>query len=251
MKLVVHDDPAAAARAAATAAATRLRLVLGSKDQARLVAATGASQLHFLASLVDEPDVDWARVELFHLDEYVGLGEDHPASFARYMRERLVEPTRIGVAHLIDGTADPDTEVTTVGATLAAAPVDLLFLGVGENGHLAFNDPPADVTTNDPYLIVDLDERCRAQQVGEGWFATVEDVPQRAISMSMRQILRATEIIGVVTDERKADAVAACFTGEISPAHPASYLRTHDATTIFLDRDAVSRLDPAVLAEYR
>jgi glucosamine-6-phosphate deaminase len=251
MRLVVHDDPAAASIAAAGAAATRLREVLGSNERARLVAATGSSQLRFLAALLAEPELDWARVELFHLDEYVGLGEDHPASFARYMRERLVEPTGIGVAHLIDGTADPATEVAAVGAALATAPTDLLFLGVGENGHLAFNDPPADVITDDPYLIVDLDERCRSQQVGEGWFAAVDDVPSRAISMSMRQILRAEEIIGVVTDERKADAVAACFAGEISPMLPASYLRTHGAATIFLDRDAVSRLDPAVLDHYR
>jgi glucosamine-6-phosphate deaminase len=163
----------------------------------------------------------------------------------------LVEPTGIGVAHLIDGTADPATEVATMGAELASAPTNLLFLGVGENGHLAFNDPPADVVTDDPYLVVDLDARCRAQQVGEGWFASVDDVPGRAISMSMRQILRAEEIIGVVTDERKAAAVAACFDGEISPMHPASYLRTHDSATIFLDRDAVSRLDPSVLDQYR
>jgi glucosamine-6-phosphate deaminase len=250
MKLVVHDDATAASRHAAATAAARLRAVLDADGHARLVGATGASQLEFLAFLTAEPDVDWSRVELFHLDEYVGLGEEHAASFARYMRQRLVEPTGIGLAHLIDGTADPDTEVATVSAALSTAPVDLLFLGIGENGHLAFNDPPADVTSNDPYLIVELDDRCRAQQVGEGWFASVDDVPRRAISMSMREILRAREIVGVVTDERKADAVVACFAGEISPSAPGSYLRIHDDATIFLDRAAVSRLDPEVLAHY-
>jgi len=151
---------------------------------------------------------------------------------------------------LLDGEDNPREVIRQVGATLNAAPVDIAFAGIGENGHLAFNDPPADFDTQEPYLVVDLDEACRRQQVGEGWFANIADVPRQAISMSVRQILQAREIIAVVPDARKAHAVKLCVQGEITPMAPASILRTHPATTLYLDRESSSLLSPAKLAEF-
>ena len=232
------------AAAAALDAASVIREAVAARGQARLIAATGASQLAFLDRLVREPDIDWPRVELFHLDEYVGLSADHPASFRRYLMERLIRPSGMQTYHFLDGEGDPEEVCRTVGAALASAPVDVAFAGIGENGHLAFNDPPADFETDAPYIVVELDEPCRRQQVGEGWFASVDDVPKTAISMTVRQILRSHAIISVVPDRRKADAVRACMEGPITPMAPASILRTHANTTIYLDRDSASLLDP-------
>src|SRR6267143_4497854 len=164
---------------------------------------------------------------MFHLDEYVGLPITHPASFRNYLMERLIDKTGITQYHLLDGTGDAREVARRVGEALSAAPVDAAFAGIGENGHLAFNDPPADFETEEPYLVVELDEACRRQQVGEGWFANISEVPRRAISMSVRQVLKAKEIIGVVPDARKAAAIKLCFDGEITPIVPASILRTH------------------------
>jgi glucosamine-6-phosphate deaminase len=185
--------------------------------------------------------IDWARVELFHLDEYVGLSIDHPASFRRYLLERLIEKTGITRHHLLDGERAARSAAME-GRALASAPIDVAFVGIGENGHLAFNDPPADFETEEPYLVVTLDDRCRQQQVGEGWFARVDDVPRQAISMSVRQILKSREIIAVVPDARKADAVGRSVQGEVSPMTPASILRTHANTTMYLDRDSAALL---------
>ena len=165
------------AAAAALDAASVIREAVAARGQARLIAATGASQLAFLDRLVREPDIDWPRVELFHLDEYVGLSADHPASFRRYLMERLIRPSGMQTYHFLDGEGDPEEVCRTVGAALASAPIDVAFAGIGENGHLAFNDPPADFETDAPYIVVELDEPCRRQQVGEGWFASVDDVP--------------------------------------------------------------------------
>lgn len=179
---------------------------------------------------------------MFHLDEYVGIGPDHPASFRKYLRERLIEPAGIVTAHLLDGG-----NYRAIGDRLASAPVDVAFVGIGENGHLAFNDPPADFETEESYLIVQLDEACRRQQVGEGWFGGIDDVPREAISMSIRQILKAREILCVVPDARKAQAVKNCVEGDVSPMAPASILRTHANTTAYLDRDSAALLDPALI----
>jgi glucosamine-6-phosphate deaminase len=234
--------------AAAAAHAERLLVqALDARGHARVIAATGNSQLAFLRNLVASSRVDWSRVEVFHLDEYVGLAADHRASFRRVLREHLLDPTGIPTFHALDGGGDVDAVRRTVGAALARAPIDVAFVGIGENSHLAFNDPPADFQTTEPYLVVTLDEACRRQQVGEGWFASLDDVPRQAISMSVRQILAATEILAMVPDARKAAAVAAVLTGPITPDVPASILRTHERTTLYLDAASASMVDPKLL----
>ena len=214
------------------------------------MAATGASQFEFLDELTSAPDIDWSRVELFHLDEYVGLPVTHPASFRKYLFERLIHKTGITQHHLLNGELDPQAVAKQVGSELQSRPVVLAFAGIGENAHLAFNDPPADFKTMEPYLIVELDQACRQQQVNEGWFASLADVPKSAISMSIRQILSAGEIIAVVPDARKAQAVKACLEGEISPLAPASILREHPNTTIYLDQQSSSLLGRQTLARF-
>jgi glucosamine-6-phosphate deaminase len=245
VQIKTYVDRAALSRAAARLAAEGLRRAIHDQGQARIVAATGASQFEFLDALTAASDVDWSRVEMFHLDEYVGLPLRHPASFRKYLLERLIGKVGITRYHLLDGESDAAGVAARVGRELAGAPIDLAFVGIGENAHLAFNDPPADFDTDTPYLIVTLDEACRQQQVGEGWFATVADVPSQAISMSVRQILKAREIICIVPDARKAPAVKACVEGDISPTAPASILRTHDNTTLYLDRESASLLREA------
>jgi len=233
--------------AAAEHAASSLRRVLNRSGNARIVAATGASQLEFLRALTALTSVDWTRVELFHLDEYVGIPESHPASFRRYLRENLIDKTGIRNYHFLDGTRPVQDVIREVGRELSSAPIDVMFAGIGENGHLAFNDPPADFDTIDPYILVKLDEACRQQQVGEGWFARLEDVPTTAISMSIRQMMKANELLVIVPDERKAGAVKASLEGDITPLVPASIIRTHPNVTLFLDEPAASRLQRETL----
>lgn len=243
MILKVFEDKAALGRAAALEGALRLRQAIDAKGQARIIAATGASQFEFLEALTADRSVDWKKVEMFHLDEYVGLSADHPASFRRYLQERLIGKTGIERAHLLDGEAVPESVCREVGQELARSPVDVAFVGIGENAHLAFNDPPADFETEQPYIVVRLDEACRRQQVGEGWFKGLADVPERAISMSIRQILKSRAILCIVPDARKAQAVKACLEGEIGPMAPASILRTHPDTTLFLDTHSAKLLE--------
>ena len=186
---VLPDKPALGAAAAADAAAA-LREAIAARGEAHVIAATGASQFEFLEALTRTPDIDWKKTTFFHLDEYVGLPDTHPASFRRYLRERLADRVHPGTFHFVNGDApDPAAECRRLGALIAARPIDVAFVGIGENGHLAFNDPPADFETQEPYLVVELDEACRRQQLGEGWFPTLDDVPRRAISMSVAQIL--------------------------------------------------------------
>jgi len=246
----VFEDKLTLSQAAAEQASTALRRAILDRERARVIVATGTSQLDFLDALTSAENLDWQRVEMFHLDEYVGLPITHPASFRKYLLERLISKTGITQHHLLDGDCDPGEVVRRVGEALRSAPVDVAFAGIGENGHLAFNDPPADFQTEDPYLVVNLDEDCRRQQVGEGWFANLSEVPRQAISMSVRQILKAKEIITVVPDARKAQAVKLCLEGEISKMAPASILRTHQAVTLYLDRESASLLNPATLAAF-
>src|SRR5262245_9203037 len=249
MLIKTYADRSTMSRAAARHASRTLRDAIAGRGRVRLVAATGASQFEFLAALTDAPGIEWSRVEMFHLDEYVGLPIDHPASFRKYLLDRLISRTGIRHYHLLDGEQDPENVADRIGRELAAAPVDVAFVGIGENGHLAFNDPPADFAAEQPYIVVTLDEACRRQQVGEGWFRSIDEVPARAISMSIHQILEAREIICVVPDARKAGAVKACVAGEVSPLAPASILRTHASTTLYLDRDSAAQLAPAIRGE--
>ena len=242
MKIHIARDRATASAAAAEHAAASLRATIARRGNARIVAATGASQLEFLRALVAAPGIDWERVEMFHLDEYAGLSEKHHASFRRYLRENLVDKTGIRRYHFLDGEGDLDAVRRRVGNELEREEVDVLFAGIGENGHLAFNDPPADFETTDPYIVVKLDDACRRQQVGEGWFASFDAVPDTAISMSIQQMLRAREMIVVVPDERKAKAVRDTLEGPVTPAVPASILRTHPNVTLYLDEPAASLL---------
>jgi glucosamine-6-phosphate deaminase len=221
-----------------------MKRAIAARGDARILVATGASQFEFLESLTARDDLDWRRVEMFHLDEYLGIPPDHPASFRRYLLERFVRPSGIERYHFLEGDKDPDEALRRVGAALRSAPIDCAFVGIGENGHLAFNDPPADFDTTEPYLIVELDEACRRQQVGEGWFRSIEEVPARAISISIRQILDSREIICVVPDTRKAEAVKRCLEGPVSADAPASILQTHPATTVYLDAGSAALLDP-------
>jgi glucosamine-6-phosphate deaminase len=250
VKIRIDKDRRSMSEAAASHAAASLRSAVERTGKARVVAATGASQLDFLSALTAIADVPWPHVELFHLDEYIGMPASHPASFRRYLREQLIDKTGIRNCHLLDGEGDPEEVRRSVGQLLSREPVDVMFAGIGENTHLAFNDPPADFDSTDPYIIVKLDEACRRQQVGEGWFARVEDVPDTAISISIRQIMKAREILVIVPDARKADAVKATLESEVSPAVPASILRTHPNVTVFLDEPAASRLAPATRARY-
>jgi glucosamine-6-phosphate deaminase len=236
--------------AAAEQAAAAIRRAIGDRGRARIVVATGTSQIGFLEGLTKADGIDWKRVEMFHLDEYVGLPIIHPASFRKYLMERLIDKTGITQYHLLDGTGDAREVARRVGEALSTAPVDVAFAGIGENGHLAFNDPPANFETEEPYLVVELDEACRRQQVGEGWFGEISEVPRQAISMSVRQILKAKEIISIVPDARKAPAVRMCFEGEISAMVPASIVRTHPATTVYLGKDSAHLLSPATLASF-
>ena len=243
MRLRIFDDKFALARAAAEQAVGAIRQASAGRSCARIVAATGVSQFDFLDVLTQAVGVDGSNVELFHLDEYIGLPVTHPASFRNFLLQRLIQKVNIVNYHFLNGDEpDPEQVARRVGNHLNGAPVDILFAGIGENAHLAFNDPPADFATQQPYIIVNLDEACRRQQVGEGWFENLAQVPRQAISMSVRQILRAREIIVVAPEARKAQAVKASVEDEITPMVPASILRTHANATVYLDQASANLL---------
>ncbi len=229
---------------AALAGAEGIRKALHKKGRANIILATGKSQEAMLSHLVEE-NLDWGRVTVFHLDEYIGIRATHPASFRKYLQERFVSKAKPRVFHAIQGEKQPIAEVKRLNAILSKTDVDVAFVGIGENGHLAFNDPPANVETELPYIVVRLDEACRRQQVGEGWFKSIREVPPSAITMSIQQILKAEQIICTVPDARKAKAVRAAVEGEIRPAVPASYLQNHPRAYIYVDPDSASLLGPA------
>jgi glucosamine-6-phosphate deaminase len=242
MNVVICQDAKELGRRAAEEAAGRIRQAIQGRGRARILVATGASQFEVLAALTAAPGVDWPKVVGFHLDEYLGLPVSHPASFRRYLRERLIDRVPIGTFHCVDGEAEPEAECRRLGELLAVEAIDVALVGIGENGHLAFNDPPADFQTQRPYLVVELDEVCRRQQLGEGWFPALADVPRRAISMSILQIMKSRAIVCSVPDRRKADAVRGVVEGPLTPSVPASILQQHPEATLYLDPPAASLL---------
>jgi len=244
MQINVHPDRRTLGRRVSADAADGIRAAARERDRVVIVVATGSSQFEVLSELAARPDVPWDRVTIFHLDEYVGLSPAHPASFRRYLRERFVQrlPTPPAAFHELDGEAEPAAECRRLAGLVPDGPFDVALVGIGENGHLAFNDPPADFETSAPYLVVGLDEACRRQQVGEGWFATLADVPTRAISMSVHRILASRTIFCSVPDRRKAEAVRASVAGPVTPAIPASILQQHPDCRLHLDREAASLL---------
>ena len=248
MLLRVFDDKASLGKAAASQAAAAIRSAIADHGRARVVAASAASQFEFLEALTATPGISWEQVELFHLDEYIGLPMTHPASFCKFLQERLISKTGIIKYHLLDGSKDPADVIRGAGKAITASPIDVAFLGIGENGHIAFNDPPADFETEEPYIIVALDQACREQQVAEGWFENLDTVPKQAVSMSVRQVLKAKEILAVVPGPRKAPAIKACFDGPISPMAPSSILRNHPNATVYLDRQSSALLSPTTLS---
>ena len=230
--------------AAAADGAGKMRKAQAERGEVNIIVATGASQFEMLEALTKEEGIDWTKVTVFHLDEYVGLSIEHPASFRKYLKERFEDqlPSPVKEFHYINAEIDPEAECERVGALMTGAPIDVAFVGIGENGHLAFNDPPADFETDKPYLVVNLDDACRRQQFGEGWFPSFEAVPQKAISMSIRQILKSGSIICTVPDERKAEAVRNSVEGNVSPEVPASILQQHDDCVLYIDGPAGSLL---------
>jgi len=226
---------------AAQKGASFVQKAISENGYANIIVATGASQFEMLAELVKQ-DIDWKVVTAFHLDEYIGLTEDHPASFRKYLKERFASLVPLKEFNYVNGETDPDGECVRLGKKIQDFPIDAAFIGIGENGHIAFNDPPADFETNEPYIVVELDEACRRQQMGEGWFPTLEDVPKKAISMAVKQIMKSKAIICTVPDERKADAVFHTVNDPVSPACPATILRNHPEAYLFLDGAAASRI---------
>ena len=245
MNIVIKETKDAMGRAAAESAAAAIRGAIAARGEARIIVATGASQFEFLGHLV-AIGADWSRVTAFHLDEYIGLPLAHPASFRKYLKERFVDRVPgLRAFHYVNGEApDPAAECRRLGALVAERPVDVACIGIGENGHLAFNDPPADFDTDDAYLVVNLDEACRRQQVGEGWFPSLDAVPRQAISMGIRRILASRSIVCTVPDARKAVAVRAAVEGPVTNLLPASILQTHPQCGMFLDGAAASLLRP-------
>lgn len=239
----ILPDKTSLGSAAAECGAAAIRAALARFGEATIIVATGASQFEMLQALVTAEDIDWSKVTAFHLDEYVGLGTDHPASFRRYLEERFVAPLGGAVRFMpVDGLAEPQGEAQRLNRLIAGRRIDVCFAGIGENCHLAFNDPPADFETEEPYIVVTLDEACRRQQFGEGWFPSFETVPERAISMSVRQILKSALIVLSVSDTRKAQATRDALEGPITPLHPASILQQHGQAMAFLDPAAAALL---------
>jgi glucosamine-6-phosphate deaminase len=238
----IFDQPAQVAAAASVHAAELIRGALIERGTARVVAATGNSQLQFLALLIAQPAIDWKSVVLFHLDEYIGLPPEHPASMQRYIREHVVKPSGICRTFLLDGTREETWH--RAAEAVAEAPIDVAFSGIGENGHLAFNEPPANFITEQPFIVVDLADETRRQQVRERWFDSVDDVPRQAVTMSIRQLLKARTILCIATGQHKAQAVHRCFASGVSPASPASALQLHPAANVYLDSAAAERPHP-------
>jgi len=241
MEIHIYKTKDEMGAAAALKGAHLLRDALNKKGSATIVVATGSSQFEMLSALTKE-NLDWSRITAFHLDEYIGIPLTHPASFRKYLKERFVDLVPLKDFHYISGEGDPAKEIERLNEAIGKQHIDVAFIGIGENAHLAFNDPPADLETTEPYIEVQLDRECRQQQLNEGWFPTFEDVPERAISMSIRQILKADAIICTVPGERKATAIKLTLDNPVVADVPASALKSHPNVNLYLDRHSSSAI---------
>ena len=249
MQVKVYKNSVELGEAAAKAASAKLREVIEKKGHARLLLSTGASQFDFFVALAKE-EVDWLKVEMFHLDEYVGISPDHPASFNKYLRERFVEVCHPAKYHLMNGEKNPEETIREVSALINEAPIDLGMIGIGENGHIAFNDPPADFDDERAYKIVTLNDTCLRQQVREGWFENEDAAFKQAISMTCKQILKCETIISVVPHAVKAEAIRGALTQEVNNMLPATLFKTHNDVTIYCDENSASLCDKETLAKF-
>ena len=250
MKVKVFDSTEAMGLAAAKHAAQVLNETIAKDGTARLLLSTGASQFPFFKHFVKE-DIDWSKVEMFHLDEYVGISPDHPASFQKYLRQRFVDVVSLGAYHLIDGLADPAETIRELTDLLAGRPVDLGLIGIGENAHIAFNDPPADFDDDNAFKVVTLSDTCIQQQIHEGWFATPEDAFKQAISMTCKQIMKCRTIISVVPYAVKAQAIHDTLTMDETNLVPATLMKKHKDITVYCDPDSAATVPAEVLARFQ
>ena len=243
MEINISTNAEELGMAAGAASAELIRKAIAENGSANIILATGTSQFQTLNQLIVERGIDWSKVVMFHLDEYIGLPITHAASFRKYLKERFLSKVPVlKAAYLINGEVDPKDECERLAHFIAQYPIDVALVGIGENGHLAFNDPPADFETEQPYLVVELDEPCRKQQFGEGWFKSIDEVPKKAISMSVRQIMKSKHIICSVPDERKSTAVKNTVEQSVSNLYPASILQNHSNCTLFLDKASAADL---------
>jgi len=245
MKIIISKDAKALGANAADFVAAEINKASAANGVARIVLSTGASQLTTIEELITR-DVDWSKVEMFHLDEYVDLPETHIASFRKYLKERFINKINLKAAHLVDGTPEGIAALT---AELRSAPIDIGLIGIGENAHIAFNDPPADFDTKEAYIVVNLNDTCKNQQVGEGWFATIDDVPKQAVSMTVYQILQCKQIVSIVPYGVKADAVAGCLHNEVTNLIPATIMKGHDDFNLFVDEDSYAKVDESKIVK--
>ena len=246
MRIRIFNTPVELCKTAGRDAAEAIRKAIESNGTANIILATGTSQFETLNQLIAEKNIDWSKVVMFHLDEYIGLSATHPASFVKYLQERFLEKVpKLKAAYLINGETDPLKECKRLGELIREYPIDVALIGIGENGHLAFNDPPADFETEEPFIIVKLDEACRKQQMGEGWFNSFNEVPLKAISMSVKQIMQSKNVVCSVPDSRKAIAVKNTLEKSVSNLYPASILQEHKNCMIYLDKDSAALLDGA------
>ncbi len=241
MQINIFDTADRSGLEAARASADILNKIIAEQGNARIVLSTGASQFSFLEHFI-KMDIQWGKIEMFHLDEYINLPESHPASFRKYLKERFLQFVNVKEAYLVNGEVDPEAELKRLNEEITKAPIDLALIGIGENAHIAFNDPPADFNEQSPYKVVNLNDTCKMQQVREGWFATNDDVPKQAITMSVQQILKSRHIISVVPNPSKAQAIASTMSSNVNPLVPATILKTHDNWQLYLDQYSSSQI---------
>ncbi len=240
LTVCVYENRRELGQAAARLGERLINEAIALRGEAAIIFATGSSQFEFLESLT-KSTIDWPRLTAFHLDEYVGMSPLHPASFRRYLIDRVFSRVEFKKYHMIQADrGDPQNECHRISAVFDGYHVDVAFIGIGENGHIAFNDPPASFDDTVSYKVVKLDEACRRQQFTEGWFETIDDVPRRAITMTIPAVMRSRAIVCTVPDARKAEAVRDTLTLPVSPEIPASILRTHEHATLLLDRAAAA-----------